>query len=65
MQTWRDCSTGREWDLCRTLTFRASLPRGATLNIVCPHHPADVNVRVSNNVENGTSAARGSTHPER
>jgi hypothetical protein len=40
--------------------FRTALPRGATLNIVGSHHFADADIRESNNVENGTSAARGS-----
>ncbi len=35
-------------------------PRGATFNIVGPNHLAYVDVRLSNNIENGTSAARGS-----
>jgi hypothetical protein len=38
--------------------FGTLFPRGATLNIVGPCHRADVYVRVPNNVENGTSAAR-------
>ena len=42
----------------------ALFPRGATFNIVGPIDPADVDVRVSNNIENGTSAARGPTHTE-
>ncbi len=33
--------------------------RGATFNIVGPNHLAYVDVRVSNNIENGTSAACG------
>ncbi len=37
----------------------AGFPRGATFNIVGPNHAAYVDVRVSNNIENGTSAARG------
>jgi hypothetical protein len=39
--------------------FSASLARGATFNIVGPYHTTGVDVRVSNNVENGTSVARG------
>ena len=35
-------------------------PRGATLNIVGPCRAADFEVRVSNNIEIGTSAARDS-----
>jgi hypothetical protein len=42
------------------MTLVTAFPGGATLNIVGPRHPAYVDVRVSNNVENGTSAARGS-----
>ena len=34
-------------------------PRGATFNIVGSNHSADVDDRVSNNIENGTSAVRG------
>jgi hypothetical protein len=41
--------------------IRTRPPRGATLNIVGLHRPIDVEARVSNNVENGTSAARGPT----
>jgi hypothetical protein len=44
--------------LRRLTAFRTRIPRGATFNIVCPNQPADVDVQVSNNVENGTSAAR-------
>ncbi len=40
--------------------FTACFPRGATFNIVGPNHAAYVDVRVSNNIENGTSAARDS-----
>jgi hypothetical protein len=43
----------------RGLTVCASFPRGATFNIVGPKLSADVNDHVSNTVENGTSAARG------
>ncbi len=39
--------------------FRTFFPRGATFNIVGPKNPADVDGRVSNNIENGTSTARG------
>ncbi len=38
----------------------ARFPRGATFNIVCPNDFPDVIIRVSDNIENGTSAARGS-----
>ncbi|MDX2438248.1 MAG: hypothetical protein QNL88_14520, partial [Acidobacteriota bacterium] len=54
--------------LHHTLTFRTPCPRGATFNIVGPDHLADLDVRVSNNIENGTSVARDSyqhAHPER
>jgi hypothetical protein len=40
--------------------FRTFFPRGATLNIVGPDCLAEVTVLESNNIENGTSAARGS-----
>ncbi len=46
--------------LRRTLTFRKLCPRGATFIIVGPNHLADVDVRESNNIENGTSVARDS-----
>ncbi len=39
--------------------IRRRLPGGATLNIVGPCRPADGEVRVSNKIESGTSAARG------
>ena len=39
--------------------FRARFLRGATFNIVGPMPPADGVFRVSNNIENGTSTARG------
>ncbi len=39
--------------------FRTRFPGGATLNIVGPRLPADVDDRAPNNVENGTAAARG------
>jgi len=39
--------------------IRALFPRGATFNIVGPKHAAYVDDRVPNNIENGTSAARG------
>ncbi len=39
---------------------RGTERRGATFNIVCPSHRADMNARESNNIENGTSTARGS-----
>jgi len=42
-----------------TPTFRTIFPRGATFNIVGPHHPASMNIHVPNNIENGTSTARG------
>jgi hypothetical protein len=42
------------------LALLARFPRGATFNIVGLNRLSDVNVRVSNNIENGTSAARGS-----
>jgi hypothetical protein len=35
-------------------------PGGATFNIVGLNHLSDVHVRVSNNIENGTSAGRDS-----
>jgi hypothetical protein len=38
----------------------ALFPRGATLNIVGPYQSTDVDVRATNNIENGTSAAGGS-----
>jgi len=41
------------------MPLRAPFPRGATFIIVGPTHPAYVNVRESNNIEDGTSAARG------
>jgi len=44
--------------------FRASFPRGATLGIDCLMQSTDWESRVSNNAKNGTSAARGPTHPE-
>jgi hypothetical protein len=34
-------------------------PRGATFIIVCPNHLTDMDIRESNNIEDGTSAARG------
>jgi hypothetical protein len=40
------------------LTFLTRFPRGATFNIVCPKRSADRDIHVSNNVENGTSAAQ-------
>ena len=48
--------------------IRTRFPRGATLNIVGPHHLADRDTRGSNNVESGTSTARGTyqdAFPER
>jgi hypothetical protein len=48
------------------MTFPARFPGGATFIIVGPHHPADVDDRESNNIEDGTSAARDpslSEHP--
>ncbi len=39
--------------------IRTRFPRGATLNIVGSQNPADLDARVSNNIESGTSAARG------
>jgi hypothetical protein len=42
----------------RTPTFRPVFPRGATFNIVGSKHSANVVDRVSNNIENGTSAAQ-------
>ena len=41
------------------MAFPAISPRGATFNIVGSRHPVSVNARVSNNIENGTSAALG------
>ena len=41
------------------MTFTARFPGGATFIIVGPHHPADVDDRESNNIEDGTSAAHG------
>ncbi len=41
------------------MPLRARFPRGATSNIVCPNHPSDRDVLASDNVQNGTSAARG------
>ena len=38
---------------------RTRSPGVATFNIVGPCRPAGVNVGESNNIENGTSAARG------
>jgi hypothetical protein len=38
--------------------IRTRFPSGATFNIVGPRVPADVDDRVSNNIENGTFAAR-------
>ena len=43
--------------------FLRRCPRGATFNIVGTGCFADVTVRVSNNIENGTSAARESLPP--
>jgi hypothetical protein len=40
-------------------TFRTRFPGGATFNIVGLRRFADGDVHESNNVENGTSAARG------
>jgi hypothetical protein len=39
--------------------FQALFPRGATFNIVGPNHPTDGDLRMSNKIENGTSAAQG------
>ncbi|MCJ7754831.1 MAG: hypothetical protein MUP13_09720 [Thermoanaerobaculales bacterium] len=39
--------------------FHTRFPRGATLNIVGPQRSAEVKAPESNNVQNGTSAARG------
>ena len=39
-----------------------AFPGGATFNIVGPDHPGDVDGRASNNIENGTSAARDPIH---
>jgi hypothetical protein len=44
--------------------IRTTYPRGATFNIVGLGHAADVEVRASNNIENGTSTACGSTRSE-
>jgi hypothetical protein len=41
--------------------FGARFPGGATFNIVGPGCFTGVNVRVSNNIEDGTSAVRGSS----
>ena len=41
-----------------TPTFHSRFPREATFNIVGSYRPGNVDIRVSNNVENGTSAAR-------
>jgi len=40
--------------------FRTLSPRGATFNIVGPKNPAGMDGRVSSNIENVTSSARGS-----
>jgi len=50
---------GRCESFGRGMIFLTRYPRGATFNIVCPNRHADSDVRVSNNVENGTSIARG------
>jgi hypothetical protein len=39
--------------------FRTRFPRGATFIIVRPNLPADLVAGETNNVESGTSAARG------
>ncbi len=41
------------------LPFSTRSPGEATFIIVCPNHLADMDVRESNNIEDGTSAARG------
>jgi hypothetical protein len=38
--------------------FGTSCRGETTFNIVWPDHPADLDVRASNNIEDGTSAAR-------
>jgi TatA/E family protein of Tat protein translocase len=44
--------------------IRRRFPRGATRNIVGSYRPADGIARVSNNIANGTSTARGFTRLE-
>jgi len=39
-------------------------PRGDTIDIVCQKNLADLKHPGTNNVNNGTSAARGPTRPE-
>ena len=44
--------------------FPTRFPRGATFDIVCLEDPADLEEGGSDNVKNGTSTARGPTHPD-
>jgi hypothetical protein len=57
-----DVERGSDFEVGRTSTL---FPRGGTLDFVCLKKPADLKVGGSDNVKNGTSAARGLTHPER
>jgi hypothetical protein len=43
------------------LSFSSQFPQEATFDIVGPNHPADVDIHVFNNVEDGSSAARGTS----